>query len=97
MLGLQHAEIPTREAVPFVAGFSSALSSCLYLPLGNAAVALDRGGLKIDVRLYRSARFTQLYILPYYNLVHSPDLPNHIDAQARFGGELTRKAFWKML
>lgn len=71
----------------------SARYSCLYLPLGNAAVALDRGGLKIDVRLYRSARFTQLYILPYYNLVDSPDLPIHIDAQARFGGELTRKAF----
>lgn len=32
MLGLQQAEIPTREAVPFVAGFSSALSTLPAAP-----------------------------------------------------------------
>lgn len=95
MLGLQHTEIPIRAAVPFVAGFSSARCSCLYLPLGNA-VALDRGGLTSIFRLHRSAQLTQLYNFPYYNLVHLPDLPFHIDADAHFWRELTRKAFSKM-
>lgn len=88
-------EIPIRAAVPFVAGFSSTRCSCLYLPLKNA-VALDRGGLTSTFRLHRSAQFMQLYNFPYYNLVHSPDLPIHIDADAHFWGELTRKAFLKM-